>query len=649
MRNKFQYLIIFLFFLCLQAYGQNNGIYSTDTVHVKGNQFIILSDTSIFVEHDTIISLPDTIALKYKYNRVGSSSEFYKNVKETFYKRKFTKEIYDLLFVDPDKLKQQKIIETPIKPTALYEHFNGEIINKISIEKLDIFGNITRPNSSKIEYWAINAGNKVHVYTKDRIIKNNIFFKEGDPLHDIDIIDSERILRSLPFIRDARIYVDNSKEGKGLDVLIVIKDMWSIAPNFDIGNYNNFGVELVERNFIGYGHRLSGAVDYNANYQQQVGYSASYEIFNIKKSFINAELSFANSQKINQLGLHVYREFVTPETQYAGGLSIFRKDIELLRVFPDTVFTFRTEFNENDLWVGRSFQLKNSTDQNRLNLQLSSGFSRVQYFNRPTVTSDSNRLFLNKNLHLFTVGITKRGYRKSTLISGYGRTEDIPMGFILEGTIGRESNEFNKRNYIGGRFGVGNYLDHIGYFRPELIIGSYFNGNLSEQGVLHLELSYFSFLYKIRRYNLRQFLKVTYTKGSNRYFYEYVNINRDEGVIDINYAFLRGSEKIRLSVETVAFTPIYLLGFRFTFFTFADLAIINNVNPIIWDNTLYQNYGVGLRLHNENIAFSTIQIRLGYSPVVPPNNQSWNSNFSNRSNVNFLDFQTRKPQVVEFR
>lgn len=631
--------------LIAQQYGKHKEL---DTVHVKGRSFIALGDSTLFVENDTILFLPDSLALRFKTDREVKNGNFYNDVKTAFYKRKFTKELYDVLFVDPDKLANKKVVQNPVKVVPDYRKFQGKTINKISIDKLEIFGTVERPNSSKLEKWAIKSGNNIHVYTKDRIVHSNIFFKEGDALDELMLTDSERVLRSLPYVRDARIYVSQSVEDDGVDVLIVIKDMWSIVPNFSYGSLNNYGIQLVEKNFLGYGHELSTEVVYNSIYSQQMGYYASYKVFNIHKSFINTELRYSNSQPINQLGIRFYRDFVTPETKYAGGLSIFRKDIELTRLLPDTTFVFRAEFNEQDVWFGKSVQLKTEETKARYNLQFAARFDRINYFERPIVTADTNRTFQNRNLRLLSIGLNKRGYEKSSLISGFGRTEDIPLGYLTELTLGHESNEFYNRNYFGGRFAIGQYYKQLGYFRPSINIGRFLHNGNTEQGVINAQLFYFSYLYRSRRYNFRQFLKLSYTKGINRYDNEYVTISNEKGVRDINYPLLRGSQKVALSAETVTFTPIYMLGFRFVFFGFIDLAMVNDKSPNLFKNTLYQGYGLGLRLHNENIAFNTIHLRFGWYPLVPPNNQHWNFNFSNRSNLHFLDFQTRKPEVVEF-
>ena len=79
-----------------------------DTVKVQGRSFIVLGDSSLYVPNDTLLVLPDIIARRMILDRGQRSADFYVKLKNSFYKRKFTKELYDLLFKDPEKKKSTK-------------------------------------------------------------------------------------------------------------------------------------------------------------------------------------------------------------------------------------------------------------------------------------------------------------------------------------------------------------------------------------------------------------------------------------------------------------------------------------------------------------------------------------------------------------
>jgi len=616
-----------------------------DTVRVKGKTFIILADSSIYVQNDTTFYLPDSVAQKIKLNREAGNTEFYKKLKEKFYKRKVTKEIYDILFVDPPDTKSTP--KTRKVPVRDYRQYTGKPIRKIEIKKLEVFGTSINDTSKHINKWAINAANSLHVYTKSRIIRNNIFFEEGDKIDPDLLTDSERVLRNLPYVKDARIYVVSSPDDEEAELLILVKDVWSIYPEFSYSSLEKFNVSVTDRNFIGLGQSFRNEFLYNAVNTPQIGYNGTYTVNNIYKTFITGQLYFARSQPLDRIGFGFKRDFITPETRYAGGFTILKERREYSRIYEDTTYVFNAKYNTQDLWLGRSFLLKESGDA-RYNLQLSGRYSRVNHLVRPLVEIDTNQQFFDNHLYFFSIGLTKRSYEKSSLITGYGRTEDIPIGYLASFTTGKEINEFYNRSYLGWEFSYGKFFEKLGYLRPTLSLGSFLHNGEIEQGIFKLNIQYFSFLYRYNRTNFRQFFSLSYVQGFNRFDNEFININESNGVRGIDYVFLRGTKKLAFTAETVAFTPIYLLGFRFAPFLFIDMAIVNDDKSKLFKNTLYRGVGLGLRLRNENLAFNTIQIRLGYYPVSPPNNSTIGFQLTGQAALGLNDFRTESPAPISF-
>jgi len=622
-----------------------------DSVQVKGRSFLILGDSSIYVERDTVIILPDSVAVKLKRDESTRSDEFYKKLKEKLYKRRFTKELYDLLFTDPPS-NQPKTPPNPGSQTVSngnYKKYAGRSIAKIRIKKLEVFGTSIRDTTKNVDSWAINVANDLHSYTRSRIIKNNVFFKEGDAIDPDLLADSERVLRGLPYVKDARIYILSREGQDDVEVLIVIKDIWSISGEFSYSSLNAFDVAVIDKNFLGLGQEFKNEFLYDNDFTPKVGYSGTYSINNIYKTFITGELYFASSEPLDRIGGRLFRNFITPETKYAGGLEVIKERRKLSRVFADTTIIFNAEHSLQDFWLGRSFIVEESSEGARVNLQLSGRFARTNYLSRPTVSIDTNQQFFDRHLYLFSVGLTKRSYEKSSLIAGFGRTEDIPEGYLLEFTTGKETNEFYIRSYLGWRLAYGRYFRKLGYLRPQMSLGGFIRDQEVEQGVVNLQIQYFSFLYRLNRLNFRQFFRLSYSLGVNRFDNEFININDENGIRGLSYTFLRGTRKLALSSETLAFTPLYFLGFRFAPFLFLDFAVVNNEHSKLLKNTLYQGYGLGIRLRNENLAFNTIQIRLAWYPELPPDNSQLGFNLTGQNPLGISDFQTGSPATIDFR
>ena len=617
-----------------------------DSVAVRGRSFLILADSSIYIENDTVILLPDTIAVKLRRDETRRSEEFYNNLKNKFYKKKFTKELYDILFVD---VNTSQVKAEPVSNQDFYQLYAGKRIKEISVKKLEVFGTSINDTTKHTNSWAIRVANSLHVYTRSYIIRNNLFFETGDVLDPDLLKDSERVLRSLPYIKDARIYIVPDEENSELvGVLILVKDVWSISGELKIGNLQKSDVAVIDRNFLGLGQEFRNEFLYDSDNRPMIGYNGTYTINNIRKTFITGEVNYARSEPTSRYAARIYRNFITPEIKYAGGIDLSHNIIQAERQYPDTTYEYTTKYNLQDYWFGRSWLIGSDDEHGRTNIQAAIGYSKYNYIERPITTADTNQVFFDRKFYLYSVGISRRNYERSTLINGYGRTEDIPIGYLLEFTAGREFNEFYNRTYAGWRFSAGKYFGRLGYIRPSIQLGGFVHGGHLEQGVLRTGVQFFSYLYRYHKVNLRQFLSIDYVLGVNRFGYEYIDINDRRGVRGLSNTFLRGSKKLSIKAETVAFTPFYLVGFRFAIFGFADLAIVNLNSAKLLKNKLYQGYGIGLRLRNENLAFNTIQIRLAWYPQVPEDESSFGIRVSGQSNLGIPDFRIEKPAVIEF-
>lgn len=616
-----------------------------DSLQVKGKTILYLNDSSYYIKHDTILYLPDSVVARLRKDRQARSAQGYQKLKDKLSKRRFTKEIYDLLFKDPPAGETK--VSTAIAQTDDFDDYEGYIINSISINRLNPFGTRVTDTTRQASDWFSKTANNIHVKTREFVVRNNLFFKKGDEVNPDLLRDSERIIRTLPFIRDARVYIIPKPGTFQVDVLVIARDVWNISGGASYSSPDDFSVTVTDKNFLGLGYELKNELPYNALEDPTLGYIGTYTANNIKNTFITAEGSFARSQNFDKTGIRVFRNFITPDIKYAGGAEIAQERRILSRVFRDTTILFENRRNFQDYWIGRSFLIQED-ERGRANLQLAINYEHIDHLDRPVVSRDTNQLFYDSYLKLASIGISKRRFERSSLILGYGRTEDIPIGYLGEITVGRETNEFTNRTYIGSEVSFGNFFDRFGYIRPTLSFGSFIENKQLEQGLLSLELNYFSFLYRIRRTSLRQFINVRYVRGINRFSNEFININDDNGVRGLSNVFLRGTQKIVFNSETVAFTSIFFAGFRMAIFGFADIAFVNDFNRSLFDNDAYQGYGIGLRFRNENLAFNTFQIRLAWYPRTPPDVANNDLDFSGEPSLGVGDFRVNRPQVLRF-
>ena len=263
----------------------------------------------------------------------------------------------------------------------------------------------------------------------------------------------------------------------------------------------------------------------------------------------------------------------------------------------------------------------------------------------PEVQQDYNQAFHDRTNILVGVGLSSRGYYKDRLIRNFGRTEDIPVGTSLQLTSGYQIGEFFNREYVGIEFAEGEVLRKFGYIKGTFKLGGFFRHKTLEQGVLKMRGEYFSRLQTWNLFKYRQFITVDYTKGIRRKEQDYLDINDANGIRGLYNFFLTGTERFVVNTESVIFTPFYVGGFRTAFLAFFDFGLIDT--PRGRDS--YYGAGFGMRLKNDNLAFNTIQLRLGFYPSVPFEAASRSFNFSTIGNLELQDFDISSPQIIQFR
>jgi hypothetical protein len=302
----------------------------------------------------------------------------------------------------------------------------------------------------------------------------------------------------------------------------------------------------------------------------------------------------------------------------------------------------------SDVWYGRSFKIEKSDRNKRLVLAVRR--SSFDYTKRPEVSADTNKIYWNRTTWLGSIGYSNRNYQRDFLIYGYGRTEDVPIGNLFSLTFGTENTEFGNRNYAGFQFAKGKYLgQNQGYLYVLANAGTYLKQKQAQQGIIGIQSFYFSKLMKIGKSHGRQFVNLGFTYGINRDAVDYLNISGNDGIVGVNSEALRGDKRLTLGFESVLFSPKSILGFRVAHFVFANVGLVSLKGNQLIDSRLYQGFGLGFRLRNENMTFKTFQIRLGYYPNIPDISSNFRFAFDSSQPLRLRDFDISAPSIIPLR
>jgi len=128
-------------------------------------------------------------------------------------------------------------------------------IGSIVVEIGDVF-DLKDPKEA---IWIGRMADHLHVSTREPVIHRVLLFKPGDPVRARQIYETERLLRALPFVKNAHIDPEVQPDGQVV-ARVRVRDAWTTQVNAGFSSVGgqramNFGID--EKNFLGLGKSLA--------------------------------------------------------------------------------------------------------------------------------------------------------------------------------------------------------------------------------------------------------------------------------------------------------------------------------------------------------------------------------------------------------
>ena len=640
------FLLVFILTLIRIEAQEPYQIIKFDTVHFKQGYILTINNHSYISSKDTLLLIPSTVIYKIQKKR---GQGFYEKLDSSAQYSRLTREIRNMILTrNRPGISVEK--GSALNSEIAFLPYKDKIIRHITFKQLNVFGSSIEDTTLTESTWIERTGNNLHTNTKKSLLRNNLLFKEGDFIDPLKLADNERLLRAATYIHDAKIYIqDNSFNPDSVDVIIVVKDVWSKAFDVKVNNLHGGKFSIWDRNILGLGHENQNNIYWNSKENKTLGYEGLYSLPNIGGSFIKGRAQYLDRFGTKTYGISFDRNFYTPNTKYAGGLSYFKTNKPDIFVYPDTSIIYPVEFTKSDFWFGRSVPFNNSDLNSRKNLTFILRATNTNIIKRPVLSEYEFYNYHNRTLYLASLTITNQKFFKSNLIYNFGRTEDIPFGLQYGITGGFETNEFKSRSFLGTNFSWANYNEKIGYIYFGIGHEGFINAEKKlEQGIIYFKFNHFTPLLKYKKFRFRHFVNLDFTKGINRYKDEFLTLNEEYGLNGFINDSLKGNERFNMKFETVCFSPWYFYEFRFVFFASAELSLFGK-NKNIWENPLYSGLSLGIRIRNERLVFNTIELRFH---VYPFKGQYSNTELISLSGEQYLsppNFITKQPGTSTFR
>lgn len=585
----------------------------------------------------------------------AQQDSLYHKLEEKADRHKVTGWIFDAIFEDPDKVKREedtaiKVVSRREKKVAnAYLPYAGKPIRSITIEVVDPFGYSVHDTFKHPTQRIQRIGNRYHVTTRKKVIRNQLLFKQGDVVDPVKLSESERLLRQAPFINDARIYVRKGKNAKdSLDILVRVHDKWSLEPesNFDVNKPDFF---ITENNFAGVGHQFREGVGYDV-VNKMVSNSGKYGIYNIRNTYISSAFSYYYDELLTNFTLNLDRPFYSPLAKYAGGITLSKSYSHFL--YTDSILQTETRFPLDfaiaDVWAGRNFRVGNRRKlKDRVNNILTGArYYNLQYQEKPQQDYDPDHTLRDESLYLANVGYSSMKFYKDRYISRFGANEDIPLGFAIQLISGYRQRELEADRYYAGVSLSSSRLFSKIYLQTTVAYGTFYNRYSTQQGVASVELFGFSNLAQFGRWYFRQFARVKYMQGIDRNTSESITLNPPE-MVGFNSETLLAKSKAFVNLQTIIYTPYNIIGFRFAPVIMMGFGQVGNGFSDVFSGRVYQAYSFGLLIRNENLLFNTFEITLGIYPNMPGGG-TVAGNVSSGRRTPFSNMYIGKPDMIPY-
>ncbi|KAA3647635.1 MAG: hypothetical protein DWP95_02795, partial [Proteobacteria bacterium] len=373
--------------------------------------------------------------------------------------------------------------------------------------------------------------NKLRIKTKRHVIVRELLFKVGDPFDWRVLEETERNLRSKPYIKDAQVYPSQQCDA-GVVIQVTTQDDWTLEPGMALGvsgGKSKFSAELQEKNLLGLGKGLE--LKYKNGFLRTET-SIRYDDPNLFGSTKRLSLRYQNNSDGDLKQLRLENPFYALTTKRAWQIDV--SDWTLVNPIyqrgqiVDEIGQNRQQMSANTGWLLRNKQRK----YHRLRL----GF-----------TTDDNTFFNSEDYLQSTLPdardytypwigyeLIQEDFIERTNFNGMGRTEDVALGHHLTVKLGRDFSldstffEFNHRKgYALNKHNM-------------VTLNGYLTGIHNSHGLLNTHIGFKTEWYYFQSPNKTFYISTRFDKGTHLFAEQPQYLGGETGLRGYPFRYLSG-------------------------------------------------------------------------------------------------------------
>ncbi len=313
----------------------------------------------------------------------------------------------------------------------------GAVIGKVDLDIRNIFDQ-TDPRETN---GLFRLANRLHIRTKRSSIQAQLLFASGDRYRARKLAETERALRLLSYIYDARIVPVHYADGK-VDIKVITKDVWTLSPGLSFGRAggsNSTNFNLQDTNFLGWGKALQvshgSTVDRTSN-------TVAWTDPNVFGSKWTSAAAYVGSSDGTERVAQIAHPFYSLDTPWSTQITAVKYDRTISRY---NLGEKVDQFNDNESSYELSGGLSNGlVDGWTKRLTFGVRYDRNLFLPTPGTGIPARQLPPDRTLSYPFVGfdILQDKYQKIGDENQIGRTEDLYFGTEVSGQVGWVNSAF---------------------------------------------------------------------------------------------------------------------------------------------------------------------------------------------------------------
>ncbi|QBL10407.1 hypothetical protein E0Z06_13155 [Rheinheimera sp. D18] len=305
----------------------------------------------------------------------------------------------------------------------------------VTIKSITYTANNVFDLTDKHSFWLHEFANYTHTITKESVLEDDLLFQPSDTLRLKDLAETERLLRSRRYIREAEVRITHyCTESNSVIVNVSTWDNWSLLPTLDFsseGGRSKSAIGIDEDNLLGTGNRL------NLEYKHDSERSGAGFVFlspNMFGSFWNSAVAYSKNSDGNNYRLGINRPFYRLSSPWALGFDIERISEDVNEYDAGEEYnSYERQHNKFKAELGYKLNL-NSKHVHRLKFAFEANSHKFYENDRTLFGFAEDR---NLTGYWAEYEYIQAKYKKLYNINSFNRTEDFNLGWQFNAKLGQ--------------------------------------------------------------------------------------------------------------------------------------------------------------------------------------------------------------------